>query len=428
MLPAHLEATCADAFAKVTRDRLAQVLARLVDTASPTGEEKTLACDIVALMRESGVAAQEQPVQGMQSNAIGALGGKAGPSLLLYAPIDTVTSNNAAEDLPWAGDTLRPHMRAKAWREGDIVYGLGAQNPKGHAACILVAAEALKAAGAPLAGELRLGFGAGGMPTDSRPGFPPGTGHGVGCDHMMRASKPDYAVIAKTHWFISWEEVGLAWYEVRVKGPMTYVGSRHLIAYVNAIARAAQVVERLEAWFPKYAEAHRSGLVAPQGIVAYIQGGIERTNAFTPSECRIRFDLRLSPRTSAEEADKAVDGILREIARDLNLDLDWRRTLAIPGTTTSPDNWIIRAGIAAWESVAGKKHEPILGLSGATDANILRAHGVPTARTGLPKAPIEGYDFQLGMNAAYLPYLEDLTKVLIRIALMTCNAGGEGRA
>jgi succinyl-diaminopimelate desuccinylase len=427
ILPPSFESACTRAYALVTRDRLAQVLARLVDVPSPTGEEAALARTIVAHMGECGISAHEQPVQGQQSNAVGSLGGKGiGRSLLFYAPIDTVTSNAPHEDLPWSAETPRRDMRAESWREGDIVFGLGAQNPKGHAACILVAAEALAASVAPLAGELRLGFGAGGMPTNSRPGLPSDTGHGVGCAHMLRTgSKPDFAVIAKTGWFVSWEEVGLAWYEIRVRGTHTYVGSRHLLPYVNAIGQAARVVERLEAWFPTWSESHRSGLVAPQGVVAFIEGGTERTAAFTPAECRIRIDLRLSPRTTPEQADQAMDQILREIARDEKVDLSWRRIVTIPGTTTSPDSWIIRSSIAAWEDVAGRPHQPVLGLSGATDANILRGHGIPTARVGLPKAPIEGIDFQLGMNAAYLPHMEDLTKLLIRMALVTCNSEGK---
>jgi LytS/YehU family sensor histidine kinase len=58
--------------------------------------------------------------------------------------------------------------------------------------------------------------------------------------------------------------------------------------------------------------------------------------------------------------------------------------------------------VAAWESVAGLPHEPILRNSGATDANVLRMRGVPTARVGMPKVTRglngEAVDFTLGMN------------------------------
>lgn len=428
-LTPSLQEACDRAFKTVRQDRLAEVLTSLVDVPSPTGEEGALARRIVEHLRASGISAHEQVVRGSQSNAVGVMGEGGGRVLLLYAPIDTVTSNSESEDLPWAGETLRRDMRAQAWREGENVFGLGAQNPKGHAACILVAAEALAASRAPLRGTLQLGFGAGGMPTDSRPGHPPNTGHGVGCDLMMRVGpRPDCAVIAKTGWFVSWEEVGLAWYEVRIRGAHTYVGSRHLLPYTNAIRDAARVVERLEAWFPQWAEEHRSGLVAPQGVVSFIEAGSERTAAFTPAECRIRFDLRLSPRTAVETADAAVGTLLEGLAGELGVDLSWRRVVTIPGSTTAVDAPIVQDSIAAWEALTGRSHTPTRGLSGATDANILRGYGVPTARVGLPKAPLEGLDFQLGMNAAHLPDLEQLTRLLIRIALATCNKDRETAA
>ena len=51
---------------------------------------------------------------------------------------------------------------------GDHVVGLGASNPKGHAAAVMAAAEAIAAAGIPLRGDLLVGLGAGGMPTNGR--------------------------------------------------------------------------------------------------------------------------------------------------------------------------------------------------------------------------------------------------------------------
>ncbi len=76
----------------------------------------------------------------------GVRGNGTGPDLMLYAPIDTVTSGDAAEDVPWAAETLRPDLRAEAAVDGDYVIGLGASNPKGHAACVMAAVEAVRAA------------------------------------------------------------------------------------------------------------------------------------------------------------------------------------------------------------------------------------------------------------------------------------------
>jgi len=407
----------------ISADLLVEVLREIVDTASPTGEEGRLARVIADRLGDYGLAAEEQVIDERQSNALGVItGSSAAPTLLLYAPMDTVTTGDAVEDLPWAGDRLSEDMVSKSSLVDGHVVGLGAHNPKGHAACIVVAAKAIRAAGVPLKGDLRVGFGAGGMPTNARAGTRVNCGHGAGCAYMLKHSgKPTYAVIAKSGWSVSWEEVGLAWYEIWVRGTHTYVGSRHLLPYVNPILCAARIIEGLESWFPTWAEQHRSGLVAPQGVVSYIQAGWARMPAFVPATCQLRIDLRLSPRTTQAEADEALGAELDRLAEAHGISLNWKRLVAIPGTTTPPNNFIIQKTIEAWESIEGRSHQPVAGLSGATDANILRTHGIPTARVGLPKANIPGIDFQRGMNTVSVLDLVKLTRLLVHVAIATCT-------
>src|SRR3546814_16752562 len=100
-----------------------------------------------------------------------------------------------------------------------------------------------------------------------------------------------------------------------------------------------------------------------QGVVSFIESGWRRMPAFTPAACRIRFDLRLSPRTSAEEADRAVDMQLQTIAARHGLDLSWRRLVTIPGTTPAPGHLIIRPPIQASEHVRGPAPPPPPGMS-----------------------------------------------------------------
>ncbi len=98
--------------------------------------------------------------------------------------------------------------------------------------------------------------------------------------------------------------------------------------------------------------------------------------------------------------------------------------LAIPGTATPQDDWIVRAAVAAWEDVEGRPHEPITANSGATDANILRARGLSTARVGMARAG-EGaplpVDFPMGMNVVDVRELEKLTRTLIHTVVTTCT-------
>lgn len=417
----------AAAEALVTSDRLIELCCAMVDVPSPTGQESGLAALIAAELSKADLAGQVQPIGATMASAHGSLPGAGdGASLMLYSPIDTVSVGIESADVPWIGPELRPDMQPAAVVRGDVVAGLGAQNPKGHAACVMVAAEALSASGARLGGDLLVGFGAGGMPANSRgPGF--ADGHGAGCARLVELLRPDCGLIAKTGWAVSWEEVGLSWFEVEVRGSHTYVGSRHLLPYRNAVADAGTIIAGLEDWFPQWTERHRDPLVAPQGVVAAIDGGWPCMPAFTTAVCRFWVDLRLNPRTSSEEAAEEFGDELSRLAESIGADVSWRQTVSVPGTSTSPDEEIIRSSIRCWEELTGVDHAPIGGLSGATDANIMRALGVPTARLGLPKISPERLgshdeiDFQLGMNAVDAVDMERLTALLIRIAVDVCG-------
>jgi acetylornithine deacetylase/succinyl-diaminopimelate desuccinylase-like protein len=211
------------AWARIDRKRLRDLITAMVDIASPTGDEAPLARHITQTLAERGIESHTMYLDDRQANSWGRLRGDGtGPDLLLYAPIDTVTSGNVEEDLPWAAETLRPDLTARAVADDDYVIGLGASNPKGHAACVQAAVEAIRAAELPLTGDLLVGFGAGGMPTNARPGVGNprrNTGQGVGCSFLLEQGVwADFALIAKPGWTVSWEEVGLSWFEITVHG------------------------------------------------------------------------------------------------------------------------------------------------------------------------------------------------------------------
>ncbi|MFC6063094.1 M20 family metallopeptidase [Streptomyces ochraceiscleroticus] len=416
------------AWRHITGDRLRELITGLVDIPSPTGDEAPLARHIATTLADAGVTgATVQPLDDRQANAYGRLRGDGtGPDLMLYAPIDTLTVGEESEDVPWIGPELREDMRPAARSVGDLVTGLGASNPKGHAACVMMAAEAVARAGIPLTGDLVAAFGAGGMPTNARPtGTRLNTGQGVGCSFLLEQGVwTDYAVIAKPGWTVSWDEVGLVWFEVTVRGTHTYVGSRHRLPYDNAIARAGDVARHLEEWFAEYAEHHTHGTVAPQGIVSSIRGGWPRMAAVTPAACTLRVDLRIAPETTPMQAKREFTAALGALGEKLpGLDATAEMILAIPGTRTDPGSWVHRSATAAWEALEGRAHEVVRGNSGATDANILRGRGIPTVRVGMPKvgeaeAPFP-IDFARGMNTVSVPAMEKLTRHLVRTAIDT---------
>jgi acetylornithine deacetylase/succinyl-diaminopimelate desuccinylase-like protein len=420
----------ADAWKLIDPQRLTELVVGMVDIPSPTGEEATLARWLTDELDDSGIEARYQEIDDRQGNAVGRVRGDGtGEDLLLYAPIDTLTVGDPAEDVPWIGPKLREDMRTTARVRGDHVMGLGASNPKGHGAAIIAAAEAIAQAGIPLRGDLIVAFGAGGMPTNgptTRELTRRNAGQGVGCSFLLEQGVwADHAVIAKPGWAVAWEEVGLCWFEVRVSGNFSYVGSRHRMPYRNAIDHAGRVINALERWFPEYAARHTDGLVAPQGIVASIEAGWPRMASVTPAMCRFMVDLRTSPRSTPSDVRREFAAQLDVIATaNPDIDLDWDMVLAIPGTHTPEDAPVVRAAKAAWEAITGRAHEPIIANSGATDANILRNRGIPTARIGMdrigPDAPLR-LDFPAGMNVVDIREAVRLARHLVHTAVSLCT-------
>ncbi|GAA0514894.1 hypothetical protein Ade02nite_94980 [Paractinoplanes deccanensis] len=400
---------------RITPERLREAAVAITSIPSPTGREAPLAAWLVEQMRLSGIPAQVQSIDADQANAVGRVrSDRTGRDLMLYAPIDTLTTGDEAEDLPWIGPSLRPDMRPIGVSDGDLVQGLGAGNPKGHAACVLVTGQAFAEAtrSRTIRGDLVLAFGAGGMPTNAVGGGRANTGHGVGASFLLeRGWYTDHAIIAKPGDFVAHDEVGVCWFEITLHGIHTYAGSRHRLPYRNPIVAAAEVATGLEKWLADFPARHRTATAAPQGVIGSIAGGWERMLAVTPAVCRLRLDIRLAP-------GQHPLAVRRELAAFLaGFDAECELVNHIPATTTDPDSWVVTETIRAWEAAAGKPHQPITDNSGATDANILRARGVPTARVGMPKAPLPGIDFALGMNTVQVTEMRRLCEVLARVAV-----------
>jgi acetylornithine deacetylase/succinyl-diaminopimelate desuccinylase-like protein len=415
------------AWEAIDEGKLAELNRVMASIPSPTGEERRLALSIVDIMKDSGIDAFWQPMADDQGNAVGRIAGSGnGADLLIYAPLDTAFSTNEEEECPWVGDRLPDEMTTDAFvRDGEVV-GMGAENPKGYAACAIAAAQAIKAAGVPLQGSLSVGLGSGGMPTNRRPSFSRfNAGQGAGCAFMLeRGVRGDFAIIAKPGWSVAWEEVGLCWFRVNVGGDLNYTGVRHVVKGRNPIVHAAKVISQLEEWFSEYTKNNTSGLVAPQGSINAIQSGWTHKPAFVPAACYFYVDLRISPRVSPQDAKQQFgDAIERIVMANPELSVEWEMILSIPGSFTDPNSWIVQSCVRAWEFVERKKHAPRTGTSGATDANILRAAGIPTARLGMPRLTGASGESRnkFSMDRSNSAGMKQLTKCLVYAAVDTCT-------
>ena len=405
---------------------MTDLLARLVEIPSPFGEEMAIAEALVEVMAASGLDTTLQRLDDRSANAIGALRGSGdGPTLMIFAPLDSPFTGRAEDEVPWVGDTLPAHMRAKAVIGDGTVTGLSADNPKAHIVSAIAAVRAVAASGIGLTGSVMLCFGAGGAPANPRPGeVRAAVGHGRGCRFMLeRGVRGDFAIVAKPGYAVAWEEVGLCWFRIRVRGVQTYVGRKHFLRYRNPIADAALVVTRLEDWFGVYAARHTDGLVAPQGAVGAIEGGWTYKPSMVPAACDLYVDLRISPRTSPLEAKRELEAELAAIAADHpGLEADCEMILSIPGAGTDPRHWVIQSCIRGFEDTEATPHAPYLDTSGQTEAVILRAAGIPTARFGLPAIMTASADRpKHTMGVAELAGMSRFTRCLAYTIVDTCT-------
>ena len=409
------------------RDWILQTLAGAVDVASPTGEERAFAGYLVKVMQDAGLKAWVQPIDALSANAVGELADGNGPSVMLFAPLDTQFSGIEDEEVPWSGPALRPDQLPAARIQDGAVIGLSADNPKGHIVAAIAAVAALKQAGVPLSGRVVLAFGAGGAPSNKRPALARwNVGHGSGCEYLLQQGvRGDFAIITKPGYAVQWEEVGVCWFRVRVHGSQTYVGRKHALVDNNPILRAARVALLLDDWFAEYSRRHTDGLVAPQAAIGAIQGGWTYKPAFPPAACDLYVDMRISPRSSPMQAWRELTDALADIKAKLgdpSLTMDCNLIAAVEGPGTPENSWIVRSCTRAWETVEGRKHEPLTQTSGQTEAAILRRHGIPTARVGLPTHMTPNADRPAHTTGvAKAADILKLAEVLVRTLVDTCT-------
>ena len=402
------------------------MLVKSVNIPSPTGEERAYAEFLVDTMRAAGLKARLQPIDALSANAIGEYGDGPGPSVMLFAPIDSAFSGREEEEVPWSGPELRPDQKPIAKLVGSGVTGLSADNPKANIAASIAAVAAIAKAKIPLSGRIVLAFGAGGAPSNKRPPLERwNVGHGTGCEFLLQQGvHADFAIVTKPGYRVQWEEVGVCWFRVRIHGVQSYVGRKHVLAENNPILRAAKVMPLLEEWFGEYSRRHTDGLCAPQGAIGAIEGGWTYKPSFTPAACDVYVDMRISPRTTPMQAWRELEQALGEIRTrlgDPSLAMDCDLIAAVEGPATAESNWIIQSCVRAWEAVEGVKHTPYLQTSGQTEAVIFRRHGIPTARVGMPAqmSPASGERAVHTMGVTHVDGMLRLAGVLIRTLVDT---------
>lgn len=390
--------------AHLNPERMRDLLADLVNVHSPTGAERQASEFMAAYLKDAvGIPAAYQPVSDVTGNAHGEiLGTGDGARLLLYAPIDTHIEQDRA--IPFVGRELRDDMVPVARVEGDLVWGLGASNPKCMVAGLTEVVHAVKDAGIDFKGDLAVGFAGGGMPWSNSHRNNYGLSSGV--FHLLNHGlSPDFCIIMKPRPHVYPEEPGVCWFRVAVYGDFGYAGiTRGTPGFRSSIVPAATVIQEIEEWLPQYTARNTSGFVQPEGWISAVRAGDPDAPAFPSATAEIFIDVRTNPRTTPanvrHQFAEMIAGIQR---RHPDYEIEWEMYASTPGGATDPDNWIIQSAQRGFALEQGAPYTETPYQAGQTDGAIIRALGIPTARIGYPWPPESmptGYDGLGGMGCA----------------------------
>lgn len=378
---AWFEAACS----KINKQRLQNLTRDIVNIHSPTGAERHASEFMADYLKKQGIHSKYQPVNDLSGNVVAELKGDgSGPTLLLYAPIDTHLEGNDS-DVPMVGDEQRDDMIPEAVTRDNLVIGLGASNPKSMVSSLTEAVNAVIEAGVELKGDVVLGFAGGGMPM-----YVPernNVGISSGVTHMLtHGVVADFGIIMKPWYEIYHEHPGMNWFKVRVKGTLGYAGiARGTPGFRSSILPATTVIQEIEQWLTEFPERHKSEQIAPEGWISSVRSGWPERPAFPAASTDIYLDVRTAPQQSAISVKHEFDALMRDIlARHPEIDADWEMYGSCPGSSTPSDHWIVQSARTAWEKQEGKPYPGAPMLSGQTDAATINKLGIPLVRVGFP--------------------------------------------
>lgn len=304
-------------------DELVELTRALADAYGPPGLEHRPAAVAREWLEANGIAYEVHAADPDRPSLVSRLSGTdpaAGKSLLFNSHFDQPISRD--HDHLRLKDPLDPKYTT-AWIEGDRVYGYGAVNDKGPMAAWLIAAKALRDAGAQLRGDVILTMVSGEIgqhPMDEFQG-PQYEGTGLGAREIVADGvRADYVLVAETTGFTAaWVEAGKANYKIRVEaGPSRY--TPHIPRPVpfeqnpNAIIRSAPLLLALEDWAVEYQEQntrhYEGGTIVPKVNLGAIRSGVLYNLERVPEVCFLYVDVRTVPEADPEAIRASLEKLL----------------------------------------------------------------------------------------------------------------------
>ncbi|MFC4554990.1 M20 family metallopeptidase [Georgenia faecalis] len=362
-----------DAYLGEHEAELLDLTARLIALDSqipPYGDERAVAAFLLETL--SSLDPDELEVVGPHPSRPSILarlrGTGGGRSLMLNGHIDTKPVGEARAE--WRTDPFTATVV-----DGDL-YGLGANDMKGAVAAMIMAARAVRAAGAPLRGDLVLG-----LVADEE----------AGAQHGSRYVAPlvrdvDAVLIGEpSGWTEDWQGIhlvsrGVCGFRIVVRGTQMHSSLSDRLPSVNASLKLAGLLSRIGTELAVPFTPHPLGGVGPTlnaGVL--IQGGTYF--GVVPGRAEFACDLRTVPGQTQDDVAAALEAWLAACrAEDPELEVDYAFEPGlewVPWCELVPDHALVDATRRASQDVLGRT-PPLSVFPGATDAPWYAAAGIPT--------------------------------------------------
>ena len=364
--PEQLTSAVLDA---VDTGRLIELVRQVCRIPSILGDEGALAGFLHDVMRESGFEATSlQPVLPGRPNALGELSFGPGQRVVLTGHLDTKpVSHGWTTAAPFSGMLL----------DGSV-YGHGIMDMKAALACQIVAMEALRDSGAPLAGTVAMAAVADHM------------GDQLGSIAYFDSHPADMAVLGE----LSGNEIflghrGRYYFDVTVLGRSAHTCHKPLAVNANTLAARAILEFDASAYHPDLDGWVRDLFGGETFIVpGRVYGGLPPGGpSMIPDECVIRVDCRPQPGVTVEQVRAEIDRCLdRARQRDPRLRAEVTLADVKDGYLASPDDDVVRYMREAVRAV--RSAEPQLHVAGWLGDTASFGAKVPTVIFGPGGEPV----------------------------------------
>jgi acetylornithine deacetylase/succinyl-diaminopimelate desuccinylase-like protein len=346
----------------LSTDRLLHLARTLVAIPSVTGAEQRLADWTAAFLSDRGFRnLRRLPVAESGASIVAEYGAAHGPAVMLNFHLDTFPVCAG-----WTGDPLTPRVA------GDRLYGLGAHDMKGGAACLLGAVEAIVHSGVELPGRLIVSA------TSDEENWSRGahalinSGALAGCVACLVPEPSDAGTLTIG-------QRGRHVFRIAFSGQAAHAAFG---GGVNAVTDAAQVAARLaepDAVDLGYAE--RFGLSGSLCVIGLHGGG---TLILVPEHAELFIDRHILPSETAESAAAQIRAVVEACNVESRWELTWDdRPTPAPGPfVVDPASALVQTVRAHLEREQGREVRLALGRSVADTSHFAVHGGVPTLICG----------------------------------------------